>query len=131
MNLSRGNLVAGALAGGTAAGIVPAKAVAQQTSGGVAPAAGASPDSAAESSPVQAVAQIAPPADGVVMPAGYARAMAQFAYAWGWPLVNMANRRAAIGQTRHHEATTPDPGHHHCHVRRPRGGKIPRWIQSD
>lgn len=43
------------------------------------------------------------PADGVDMPQGYARMLAQFAYAWGWPLVNMANRRDSITQA-------PNPG---------------------
>jgi hypothetical protein len=43
-------------------------------------------------------AQVTKPADGVNMPAGYVRMMAQMAYAWGWPLVNMSNRRAAITQ---------------------------------
>ncbi len=44
------------------------------------------------------VAGVTQPADGVIMPEGYARAIAQFAYIWGWPLVNMTNRRAAITQ---------------------------------
>jgi hypothetical protein len=43
-------------------------------------------------------AEVTKPANGVVMPEGYARAMAQFAYLWGWPLVNMVNRRASITQ---------------------------------
>jgi hypothetical protein len=43
-------------------------------------------------------AQVTKPASGVIMPEGYVRAMAQFAYLWGWPLVNMANRRAGITQ---------------------------------
>jgi hypothetical protein len=43
-------------------------------------------------------AQVIKPANGVVMPEGYVRAMAQFAYLWGWPLVNMVNRRALITQ---------------------------------
>ena len=41
-------------------------------------------------------AQVTKPASGVIMPEGYVRAMAQLAYIWGWPLVNMVNRRAAI-----------------------------------
>jgi hypothetical protein len=40
--------------------------------------------------------QVTKPANGVIMPEGYVRAMAQFAYLWGWPLVNMANRRVAV-----------------------------------
>ncbi|MBV9907993.1 MAG: DUF1254 domain-containing protein, partial [Hyphomicrobiales bacterium] len=43
-------------------------------------------------------AQVTKPANGVIMPEGYARAMAQFAYLWGWPLVNMTNRRTVITQ---------------------------------
>ncbi len=42
------------------------------------------------------LAQVTKPASGVIMPEGYVRAMAQFAYLWGWPLVNMTNRRALI-----------------------------------
>jgi hypothetical protein len=43
-------------------------------------------------------AQVTKPANGVIMPEAYARMVAQFAYLWGWPLINMANRRAAITQ---------------------------------
>lgn len=43
-------------------------------------------------------ADLAKPDSGVLTPEGYARAMAQFAYLWGWPLVNMVNRRARITQ---------------------------------
>jgi hypothetical protein len=42
--------------------------------------------------------QVSKPANGVIMPEGYVRAIAQFAYLWGWPLVNMTNRRALITQ---------------------------------
>jgi hypothetical protein len=48
-------------------------------------------------------AQVTKPASGVIMPESYVRAMAQFAYIWGWPLVNMTNRRALITQA-------PTPG---------------------
>jgi hypothetical protein len=44
------------------------------------------------------------PATGVVMQPDYARTIAQMAYVWGWPIVNMINRRAAITQA-------PQPGH--------------------
>jgi hypothetical protein len=44
------------------------------------------------------------PATGIVMFPDYARAIAQFAYVWGWPMINMINRRAAITQA-------PQPGH--------------------
>jgi hypothetical protein len=48
--------------------------------------------------PAMTFAEVTKPANGVIMPEGYARAIAQFAYLWGWPLINMANRRAAITQ---------------------------------
>jgi len=44
------------------------------------------------------------PATGIIMQPGYARMVAQMAYVWGWPMVNMINRRAAITQA-------PQPGH--------------------
>lgn len=44
------------------------------------------------------------PTPGVVMHPDYARTIAQMAYVWGWPMVNMINRRAAITQA-------PQPGH--------------------
>ena len=46
----------------------------------------------------------AEPATGIVMFPDYARTIAQMAYVWGWPMVNMINRRAAITQA-------PHPGH--------------------
>ena len=48
--------------------------------------------------------QITEPATGIIMQPGYARTIAQMAYVWGWPIVNMINRRAAITQA-------PQPGH--------------------
>jgi hypothetical protein len=45
--------------------------------------------------------QVTKPADGVLMPPAYVRMIAQFAYAWGWPLINMVHRRAAITQAPH------------------------------
>jgi hypothetical protein len=44
------------------------------------------------------------PATGIAMHPEYARTIAQMAYVWGWPIVNMINRRAAITQA-------PQPGH--------------------
>ncbi|MCP3408405.1 DUF1254 domain-containing protein [Bradyrhizobium sp. CCGB01] len=38
------------------------------------------------------------PATGIVMFPDYAKAIAQMAYIWGWPMVNMTNRRATITQ---------------------------------
>ncbi|QWW70043.1 DUF1254 domain-containing protein [Rhizobium sp. WYJ-E13] len=50
-------------------------------------------------------ARAAAPADDVTMPAtgidmhpGYARTIARMAYVWGWPMVNMLNRKAKITQ---------------------------------
>ena len=88
----RGTLVA-ATAGLVAGAVGPTRvAQAQQASTSTAPAA-----------PPVSFERMAKPADGVDMPQGYARTLAQFAYAWGWPLVNMANRRDSITQA-------PKPG---------------------
>jgi hypothetical protein len=43
-------------------------------------------------------AEVTQPAHGVLMHAEYAKAMARAAYIWGWPMVNMTNRRAGITQ---------------------------------
>jgi hypothetical protein len=51
-----------------------------------------------------AMLQVTEPATGIVMHPDYARTIAQMAYVWGWPIVNMINRRAAITQA-------PQPGH--------------------
>ena len=48
-------------------------------------------------------ADVTPPAPGIVMHAEYAKAVGRMAYLWGWPMVNMINRRAAITQA-------PEPG---------------------
>ena len=88
----RGALVAAAT--GVAAGAVPA-ARAQQAPVTTAPTRGAPP------APPVAFDQIPKPADGVIMPPGYVKALAQFAYIWGWPLINMVNRRAAITRAPH------------------------------
>ncbi|WP_423794593.1 DUF1254 domain-containing protein [Methylobacterium durans] len=47
---------------------------------------------------------ITQPATGIVMHPDYARTIARMAYVWGWPIVNMINRRAAITRA-------PHPGH--------------------
>jgi hypothetical protein len=51
----------------------------------------------------QTPAEVTKPSDDVVMRPAYARAVARSAYLWGWPMVNMLNRRAAITQA-------PEPG---------------------
>ena len=48
-------------------------------------------------------AEVTQPATGVLMHPEYAKAIARTAYVWGWPMVNMTNRRAAITQA-------PEPG---------------------
>jgi len=51
-----------------------------------------------------AAADVTEPATGIVMFPDYAKAIAQMAYIWGWPLINQINRKAAITQA-------PQPGH--------------------
>ena len=53
---------------------------------------------AREASTPQASSAITQPATGIVMQPDYARTIAQVAYVWGWPMVNMINRRARITQ---------------------------------
>lgn len=48
-----------------------------------------------------APSSITQPATGIVMQPDYARVIAQTAYVWGWPLVNMMNRRALFAQAPH------------------------------
>ncbi|WP_413989156.1 DUF1254 domain-containing protein [Labrys okinawensis] len=48
--------------------------------------------------------ELALPTPGVIMHPDYARTIAQMAYIWGWPIINMINRRTAITQA-------PHPGH--------------------
>src|SRR3546814_19544511 len=51
----------------------------------------------------QAAAEITQPSVEVTMHPNYAAAVGRSAYAWGWPMVNMFNRRATITQA-------PKPG---------------------
>jgi hypothetical protein len=48
-------------------------------------------------------AEVTQPADGVVMHPEYARAVARWAYVWGWPMMNMFNRRNSVTKA-------PEPG---------------------
>jgi hypothetical protein len=91
MTISRRTLTSTALAGGVI-GALPAAAQTPPRA-----AAGAAASGVQVAFP-QSFAQVTMPADGVVMPAGYVKAMAQFAYVWGWPLVSQFNRRAGITQ---------------------------------
>jgi hypothetical protein len=43
-------------------------------------------------------AEVTAPSSQVLMHPEYAKTIARFAYVWGWPMVNMLNRRAAITQ---------------------------------
>ncbi|WFU36186.1 DUF1254 domain-containing protein [Bradyrhizobium brasilense] len=61
-------------------------------------------DSAKAQQACAATSSVTEPATGIVMQPDYARTIAQMAYVWGWPMVNMINRRAAITQA-------PQPGH--------------------
>jgi hypothetical protein len=55
-------------------------------------------DSAHAEQPVSATSPVTQPASGILMTPGYARTIAQTAYMWGWPIVNMLNRNAKITQ---------------------------------
>ena len=56
----------------------------------------------AQPAPASATASnVTQPAAGISMHPGYARTIAQMAYVWGWPIVNMINRRAKITQAPH------------------------------
>ncbi|WP_110767135.1 DUF1254 domain-containing protein [Mycolicibacterium mucogenicum] len=57
--------------------------------------------SAAPSSPGRSVPQLAQPAAGISMTPGYAKTVGQFAYVWGWPMVNMINRHDTITKAPH------------------------------
>jgi hypothetical protein len=46
-------------------------------------------------------ADVTAPADGIVMTPAYAKSVAKTAYVWGWPMVNMINRRTGITQAPH------------------------------
>ena len=48
-------------------------------------------------------AEVTQPHAGILMHPEYAKAIGRTAYLWGWPMVNMLNRRAAITQA-------PEPG---------------------
>lgn len=79
----------------TAAGLAMAACSHEGATSPTSPAA--SPKSDAPTAP----ASITQPASGVVMTPGYAATIARTAYLWGWPLVNMLNRNAAITQAPH------------------------------
>ncbi len=57
-------------------------------------------------------AEVTQPATGVLMHPEYAKAIARTAYVWGWPMVNMTNRRAAVTRCPNRAAVTQvsEPG---------------------
>jgi len=57
-----------------------------------------------QAQPARAFSNITQPATGIVMHPEYAKTIARMAHVWGWPIINMINRRAAITQA-------PQPGH--------------------
>jgi hypothetical protein len=93
-NATRRDAVIGVGTAGLLAGAIgPTRiAQAQQTHAMPSPAGATAPEQPTT------FAQVTKPGNGVISPEGYIRAMAQFAYLWGWPLVNMTNRRALITQ---------------------------------
>jgi hypothetical protein len=52
----------------------------------------------AQAQPAAASGNVIQPATGINMQPDYARIIAQTAYVWGWPMVNMLNRNARITQ---------------------------------
>lgn len=60
--------------------------------------AGASAQTAAQVPQPRAAKDVPGPVSGTVMPPGYARTVAAMAYVWGWPLVNLHNRRVLFGK---------------------------------
>lgn len=63
-----------------------------------------SPPAAAQQVPFpKSAADLTTPAMDVLMHPEYAKSVGRLAYVWGWPMVNMMNRRAAITQV-------PQPG---------------------
>jgi hypothetical protein len=65
---------------------------------------GAAVDVTTNTAQAQRAFRATQPATGILMHPDYARTIAQMAYVWGWPIINMINRRAKITQA-------PYPGH--------------------
>jgi hypothetical protein len=55
----------------------------------------------AHAQPASATMGLTQPTPGIVMQPGYAQIIAQIAYVWGWPMVNMMNRRMTFAQAPH------------------------------
>lgn len=93
MQLTRRNL---AVALGGAALAAQQLSSAQPT-----PATGSAGNSPAAAGPgqvpaPQTAADVTQPASGMPLHAGYVKTLAAYAYVWGWPMVNMINRRATF-----------------------------------
>jgi hypothetical protein len=56
---------------------------------------------AEQKEPAQSFADLSMPSPEVVPQESYVRAVARSAYVWGWPMINMLNRRARITQAPH------------------------------
>lgn len=88
----KGSLGAASLAALGRGAVLPGAVAAASVATAAAPARAQQPPSSAA---------MAEPATGIVMHPGYARTIAQTAYVWGWPMVNMINRKARITQAPH------------------------------
>lgn len=71
-------------------GVLPVAALAAPQTAAAAESGSAAARTTKASTEATAIAL--PPA-GIDMPAGYAQAIARMAYVWGWPMVNMLNRK--------------------------------------
>lgn len=83
-------------------GSIGAATLAAFGTGATAPAALSGAALVAAAGTAQAQGAVSPeitmPATGIMMHPGYAKTIAQMAYVWGWPIVNMLNRKAKITQ---------------------------------
>ena len=98
MELTRRSL---AVALGASALAVQEAGRAQAPAAGPATAPAAAPAGPGQVPFPQQVADVPVPAMGVVMHPEYARTVARMAYVWGWPMVNMLNRKIAITKAPH------------------------------
>jgi len=91
------------LAAASAGAVVVAAACSgtEQKSGAGETSSGASSTAAAPGTNGAQASAVTQPASGVAMTPGYARTVAQMAYVWGWPLVNMINRNDTITKAPH------------------------------
>lgn len=81
-----------------ALGVRAAVPAAVATASAAATLAPAQAQQAATPTAPAAAANVTQPATGIQMHPEYARTIAQMAYVWGWPIVNMLNRKTKITQ---------------------------------